>query len=91
MGIALTVFLGKRFIPDRAKSKIDKFSENYKLNKLKNKQHHSKVMLNSFLKNGYTAHKIKTLETFVSPEVSLCESKDFYYHFICLLLYLLIV
>ena len=47
--------------------------------KLKNKQHHSKVLLsNSFPTNGHTLGFCtwsQKLETFVSPKVSLWESK----------------
>ena len=68
------------FTPDRANSKIDKFCQNYKLGKIKkkNRQHHSKVLLNNFPINGHTLgfclYK-QNVETFVSPKVSLCESK----------------
>ena len=44
------------FTPDSATSKIDKFSENYKLT-LKNKQHHSIAQLNNFPTNGNTFRK----------------------------------
>ena len=36
------------FTPDSAKSKIDEFSKIAVWGKFKNKQHHSKVLLNSF-------------------------------------------
>ena len=42
------------FTPDSAESKIDKFSEITNWVKLKNKQHRSKVPLNSFPVNGHT-------------------------------------
>ena len=42
------------FTPNRVKSKIDKVSQNYKLHKTeKNKQQHSKVLLNSFQTNAH--------------------------------------
>ena len=40
--------------PDSTKFKIDKFSKITNCIKLKNKQHHSKVLLNSFLMNDHT-------------------------------------
>ena len=40
------------FTPNSAKSKIDKFSKITNWVKLKNKQHHSKELLNSFAMNG---------------------------------------
>ena len=67
------------FTPGSAKSKTDKFStigENWA--KLKTKQHHSKVLLNSFPTNGHTLGFCtwrQKLENFVSPKVSLWESK----------------
>ena len=42
------------FTRDSARSKIDKFSKITNCVKLNNKQHHSKVLLNSFLMNGFT-------------------------------------
>ena len=42
------------FTPDSAMSKIDKFSKITNWVKLINKQHHSKVLLNSFPMNGET-------------------------------------
>ena len=42
------------FIPNSAKSKIDKFSKITNCVKVKNKQHHCKVLLNSFPMNGHT-------------------------------------
>ena len=61
------------FTPNTAKSKVDNWL------KLKNKQHRSKVLLNSFPMNGRTlgffCPQNKKLENFVSPEVSLWESK----------------
>ena len=44
---------------------------------LKNKQqHHSKVLLNSFAMNGHTLASIESkVRNFVSPKVSLWESK----------------
>ena len=42
------------FIPDSAKSKIDEFSKITNWVKLKNKQLHSKKMLNSFPWYGHT-------------------------------------
>ena len=58
------------------KSKIDKFSKIANRVKLKDKQHHSKVLLNSFPMNGDTlGFKIKRYpENFVLPKVSLWES-----------------
>ena len=44
----------KPFTPDSAKSKIDKFLKMTIWVKFKNKQHHSKVLLNSFPLNGQT-------------------------------------
>ena len=50
-----TVKLFNPFTPDSAESKIiDKFPKIPKWVKLKNKQHHSKVLLNSFPMNGHT-------------------------------------
>ena len=43
------------FTRDSAKSKIDKFPKITNWLKLKNKQHHSNVLLNSFPMNGHTA------------------------------------
>ena len=40
------------FTPDCAKSKIDTFFLNYKLSNIE-KQHHSKVLLNGFPRNGH--------------------------------------
>ena len=40
--------------PDSAKSKIVKFSKITKWVELKKKEHHSKVLLNSFPLNAYT-------------------------------------
>ena len=42
------------FIGDSAKFKIDKFSQITNWAKLKSKQHHSTVLLNSFPMNGHT-------------------------------------
>ena len=42
------------FNPDSAKSKIDKVPKIVNWVKLKNKQHHSKLMLNRFPMNGHT-------------------------------------
>ena len=42
------------FTPDSVKSKTENFSRITNRVKLKNKQHHSKVMLNSFPMNGHT-------------------------------------
>ena len=46
--------INNRFPPDKAKFKIDKVSKITNWVKLKNKQHHSKVLLNRFLINGHT-------------------------------------
>ena len=43
-----------QFAPDSAKSKIDTFSKITNWVKPKNKQHHSKVLLNIFPMNGHT-------------------------------------
>ena len=62
------------FTPESAKSKIDKFSKIANWVKLKNKQHHSKVLLNSFPMNGHTLGFCtwsQKLENFISPKVSL--------------------
>ena len=61
------------FTPDSAKSKIDKLEE------IESNQHHSKVRLNSFPTKGHTVGFCpwnKKLENYVSPNVSLGESKD---------------
>ena len=66
------------FTSDSAKSKIDKFSKITNWVKLKNKQHHSKVLLNSFPMNGRTLGFCtwsQKLGDFVSPKVSFRESK----------------
>ena len=64
------------FTLDNTKSKTDKFSKISNWGKLKNK--HSKVLLNSFPMNGHTLGFCtwsQNLENFVSPKVSLSESK----------------
>ena len=63
---------------DSAKSKIVKFSKITTWVKLNDKQHHSKVLLNSFPMNGHTLGFCtwsQKLKDFVSPKVSLWESK----------------
>ena len=62
------------FSPDSANSQIDKFSKNTNWEKSKTKQHHSKVLLNSFPMNGHTLEFCSQ-----TPEVSLWESKGFFY------------
>ena len=60
------------FTPDRSKSKLDKFTKIINLVKLKNTQHHSKVLLNSFPMNGHTSGVgtwNQKLENFASPKV----------------------
>ena len=42
------------FTPDSAKSKIVKFSKITNWGRSKNKEHHSKVLLDGFPINGYT-------------------------------------
>ena len=67
------------FTPDRAKSKIDKFCKITNWVKLTTKQHHSKVLLNSFPMNGHTlgfCPQNQKLENFVSPKVSHWESNE---------------
>ena len=62
------------FTPDSAKSKIAKFSKITNWAKLKNKQHRSKVLLNSFPTNGRTfgfCPQNQKLENFVSTIASL--------------------
>ena len=60
------------FTPDSAKSKIDKFSKITNWVNLKNKpQRHSKVQLS----NEWSHFSVLSMENFVSPKVSLWESK----------------
>ena len=62
------------FIPDSEKTKSDKFSKVTDWEKLKNKQHHSKVLpMNSHTLGFYPQNQ--KLENFVSPKVSPWESK----------------
>ena len=48
--------------PDSAKSKIDKISKIANWGKLKNKQHHSKALLNSFLSNEWSHFRVLSIE-----------------------------
>ena len=64
--------------PDSVKSKTDNISKITNWVKMKNKQLHSKVLLNSFPTNGHTLEFctwIQKLETFVSLKVSPWESE----------------
>ena len=67
------------FTSNSAKCKVDKFSKIRNRVKLNNKQHHSKVLLNSFPMNChilvFCPKTNQKLENFVSPKVSLWESK----------------
>ena len=66
------------FTPDSAMSKIDQFSKITNWVKLKTKQHHSKVLPNSFQTNGHALGFCswnQKLENFVSSKVSLWESQ----------------
>ena len=59
------------FTPDSDKCKLDKFSKRTNWVKLKNKQHHSKVLLNSFPINGHV--RVLSIESKVRK---LCITED---------------
>ena len=66
------------FPPATAKPKLKNFPQIRNWVQLKNKQHHSKVMLNSFPTNGHTLGFCpynQKLENVLSPKVSLWDSK----------------
>ena len=52
-------YVNSAFTPDSAKSKIDEFYKVTNWVKLKTKQHHSKVLRNSFPMNGHTSIESK--------------------------------